>query len=301
MSEPSPTRIVIEAPAKLNLGLEVLGRRSDGFHELATIFLTIGLFDRLAITESPELRLICDRAELGGEENLILRALRALQDAASIGAGATVALAKRIPIAAGLGGASSDAAAALLGAGDLWRLNALDEMLQAVGRTVGSDVPFFLRGGCALGRGIGEELTPLPLPTDASFVVVAPAISIPRKTATLYAALTPFDFSDGSRVMAQSARLQAGLDLDPALLGNAFSRALHCAVPAVDAIPRIMPEAGAPWVALSGAGPAHYTMVPDPELAQHITMNVRQRLGNKALVFVVAPIPARSGWQASIM
>src|SRR5215207_10996647 len=115
-------RIVIDAPAKLNLGLEVIGRRADGFHEIATIFVTIDLHDRLTLSPSADLELSCDDDALAGEDNLALRALRLLRDETNHPGGARLDLRKRIPPAAGLGGASSDAAAALLAGCELWQL-----------------------------------------------------------------------------------------------------------------------------------------------------------------------------------
>jgi 4-diphosphocytidyl-2-C-methyl-D-erythritol kinase len=290
----SPRDIVsIDAPAKLNLGLEILGRRPDGYHELATIFVAVDLRDRLTLRRSERLRLECADPELAGDDNLVVRALRAFQEAAGVREGATVALKKRIPAAAGLGGASSDAAAALLAARELWRVTVSDEELASVAAQVGSDVPFFLRGGCALGRGRGEMLEPLPVPLDTRFVVVAPAKAIPRKTATLYGELQPDDFSDGTRIAAQAARLRAGHSLDPTLLENTFSRPLYALVPELATLPGVMREAGAAAVALSGAGPAHYAMVDDAERAEEIAGGLRERLGNDARVCVVAPLPGR--------
>src|SRR5918998_675771 len=102
-------QIVIDAPAKLNLGLEVIGRRDDGFHEIATIFLTIDLSDRLTLSPADDLELSCDDDSLSGTDNLALRALDLLRDATNFSGGARIQLCKRIPAAAGLGGASSDA------------------------------------------------------------------------------------------------------------------------------------------------------------------------------------------------
>src|SRR5215208_7184561 len=146
-------QIEIDAPAKLNLGLEVISRRDDGFHEIATIFLTIDLYDRLTLSRSVELELSCSDAALAGEDNLALRALQLLHAETSPRGGARIHLCKRIPAAAGLGGASSDAAAALLGGRELWQQDISDSRLHHLATRLGSDVPFFLRGGCAIGSG----------------------------------------------------------------------------------------------------------------------------------------------------
>lgn len=293
MNDPGTLRIEIAAPAKLNLGLEVVGRRDEGFHEIATIFAAVDLCDRLTLSPSDRLELICDDDALTGEDNLAFRALQVLRDETHHRGGARVALSKRIPAASGLGGASSDAAATLLGACGLWRCDLSDARLHELAAGLGSDVPFFLRGGCAIGRGRGECIESLPLPEGIWFVIVVPDVTIPRKTASLYALLTEEDFSDGSRIAAQAASLKSGLPLDLKLLGNAFTRPLYALVPELASLPDVMRDAGAAVVAISGAGPVHYAVVDDGAQAELIAARVRERLGDRATVFVARPAPAR--------
>jgi 4-diphosphocytidyl-2-C-methyl-D-erythritol kinase len=294
-TESGARQIVIDAPAKLNLGLEVIGRRADGFHEIATILLTIDLYDRVTLSPANGLELSCDDDSLADEENLALRALRLLRDETNHPSGARIHLCKRIPTAAGLGGASSDAAAALLGGRALWQQDVSDARIQDLSAHLGSDVPFFLRGGCAIGSGRGDLLEPLPLPAPASlwFVVVVPDLRIPTKTASLYALLNEDDFSDGSLIAAHAARLRSGLAPDPMLLGNTFARPLYAMVPELAALSDIMREAGAESVAISGAGPAHYSVLTDANQAGRIAGSLRDDLGDRAQVIVARPAAAR--------
>jgi 4-diphosphocytidyl-2C-methyl-D-erythritol kinase len=125
------------------------------------------------------------------------------------------------------------------------------------------------------------------------FVIVAPHVTIPDKTASLYAMLRPRDFSDGARVAAQAARLRAHLPPDPELLDNAFERPLTALLPELSAIATTMKEAGAPSIAISGAGPAHYTIATDVNEAESIAARIRERLRERARVFVAAPAPPR--------
>jgi 4-diphosphocytidyl-2-C-methyl-D-erythritol kinase len=286
-------RIEVAAPAKLNLGLEVIGRRDDGFHEIATIFVAIDLYDRLIFSPSNDLELTCDDDALAGRDNLAFRALQVLREETEHREGARIELSKRIPAAAGLGGGSSDAAAALIGGRDLWRTDVSEQRLHELASRLGSDVPFFLRGGCAVGRGRGNILNPLPAPQGLWFVVAVPDVKIPRKTASLFAFLSAEDFSDGSRIAAQAARLAAGLPLDEALLGNALARPLYALVPRLSDLRGVMQDAGATTLAISGAGPAHYAVVNDPAQAEQISTRVRERLGDRAQVVVASPAPAR--------
>ena len=281
-------RVSVSAPAKLNLGLEVVGRRADGYHDLVTIFQAIDLVDRLTLIPCPTLRLICDDPTLAGADNLALGALAALRRVAGITTGAVVELAKAIPTAAGLGGASSDAAAALLGARRLWDAGIPDLALAHLALDLGSDVPFFLRGGTALATGRGERLEPLPSPT-AWFVVVSPRLVIPRKTATLYGALTATDFSDGGCVRRQAARLLGGEPLAADLLGNAFARALYALRPQLAELPALMRQHGAPAVALSGAGPSHYAVFAEVAAAERTSASLSNVLGRRASVAVAVP------------
>ena len=222
-----------------------------------------------------------------------MRALRLLRDETTHPDGARLHLCKRIPAAAGLGGASSDAAAALLGGRELWQQDVSDTRLHDLAARLGSDVPFFLRGGCAIGRGRGNLLEPLPLPADLWFVVVVPNVRIPAKTANLYACLSAEDFSDGSLIAAQAARLRDGLAPDVTLLKDAFARPLYAMVPELAALPDIMHAAGAESVAVSGAGPAHYAVLTGEAQAEQVAACVRERVGDRAQVFVARPAPSR--------
>lgn len=279
------------APAKLNLGLEITGRRPDGYHDLVTIMQTVTIYDELSLQTAAEIEATSSVEGVAPEENLAGAALRALKDHSGVTAGVQFGLDKHIPIGAGLGGASSDAAAVLLGADQLWGLHLPDAALVDLATGLGSDVPFFLSGGTALVTGRGELIQPLPDLVGGWFVVVAPAIVIPRKTATLYAALRPADWSSGERVRQQAARIRSGRALAPELLGNAFARPLFTLRPRVATVQHALYAAGAPFAALSGAGPSHYTFVPRLDRALAIAAHVEAGLGRLAHVFVCEPVP----------
>lgn len=286
------------APAKLNLGLEVIGRRPDGYHELATIMQTVTLADRLTLeaTEPAELGgtapvvFTVDDPALG-EENLAHRALLVLRARAGRANGAVAHLEKRIPLAAGLGGASADAAAALLAGCRLWDLHLPSGKLRGLAAELGSDVPFFLRGGTALVTGRGEAIAPIRPLRDLWFVVVTPrpAAPIPRKTAALYAALLPEDRSSGARVRAHAERLDRGVPLDPDALANAFSRAVYGLRPELRRGAEALLGAGAPWAALSGSGPSHYTAVPHRSVADEIAARAASLAEPSDAIAVCAP------------
>ena len=165
--------------AKINLYLDVLDRRDDGFNNIETIFQTVSLSDRLTFAPADALTLDCDHAALAAEpDNLVLKAGRALLAHAGISRGAKITLQKRIPIAAGLAGGSGDAAAALTGLNALWSLGYDDATLAQIAATLGSDIPYCLRGGTALATGRGEVITPLPELPRTWLVLVHPLIGV---------------------------------------------------------------------------------------------------------------------------
>lgn len=173
----------LPAPAKLNLFLHITGRRADGYHTLQTVFALLDYGDTLHFSSSAQLTLDAP-AELGGDNNLILRAARALQQHSNCNLGAAITLDKRLPAGGGVGGGSSDAATALLGLNHLWQLGLSIDQLAQIGLSLGADVPVFVRGRSAWADGIGEQLQPLEL-AEQFFLVVHPGISIP--TAAIFA------------------------------------------------------------------------------------------------------------------
>jgi 4-diphosphocytidyl-2-C-methyl-D-erythritol kinase len=173
--------ITLPSPAKLNLFLHIVGRRPDGYHELQTLFQFLDYGDDITLSLTPEqpgIRLESPVNGVADEDNLIIRAARALAKKAPIELpGVTIAITKRLPMGGGLGGGSSNAATTLLGLNHLWKLGlGLDELAET-GLTLGADVPVFVRGHAAFGEGVGEKLTPA-FPPEDWFVVLKPACDI---------------------------------------------------------------------------------------------------------------------------
>jgi 4-diphosphocytidyl-2-C-methyl-D-erythritol kinase len=167
------------APAKLNLFLHVTGRRSDGYHELQTVFQLIDLCDTIAISLRSDGRIERPDGPPGvdPEADLTVRAARALQVATGCRMGATLRVRKRIPMGGGLGGGSSDAATVLLGLNELWGCRMPVDELAKLGLPLGADVPVFIRGSSAWGQGVGEDLQPLELP-ESWYVVIHPGVAV---------------------------------------------------------------------------------------------------------------------------
>ncbi|MCX6023625.1 MAG: 4-(cytidine 5'-diphospho)-2-C-methyl-D-erythritol kinase, partial [Chloroflexi bacterium] len=261
------SRLSITAYAKINLSLEVLGRRPDGYREVRTVMHTISLADHLTFAYAPDqdgaLTLTCDRADLAGEGNLALRALRLLQaeDRRADGKGVRLHIKKGIPVAAGLGGGSTDAAAAFIGANRLWGLGRTAADLAPLAAQLGADVPFLLTGGCALASGRGDELEPLPPQAPPVWLVLlTPPVELENKTARMYGALTPDHYSRGEATAALAAALRAGARPDPSRFVNVFERVADQAFPVLAQYRRALLAAGAGAVRLSGAGPTLFAV-----------------------------------------
>src|SRR5947209_12791771 len=181
------TSLKLPAFAKINLGLRVLGKREDSYHELRTIFQTISLHDTIEFTNDPRIVLSCDDRSLPtGPENLVCRAAEALQERFAPKKGARIRLEKRIPAQAGLGGGASDAAVTLLALTHLWNLEANRNDLLDVASSLGADVPFFLFGGTARGTGIGNKVTPLPDTDEQCVLILKPNTNISPARAFQY-------------------------------------------------------------------------------------------------------------------
>jgi 4-diphosphocytidyl-2-C-methyl-D-erythritol kinase len=249
--------------AKVNLSLEVVGKRADGFHDLASLVHTISLADDLRIDSATVLLSRVEGLDIDPDTNLVNRAARLLAVTTGARLGAELTLVKRIPAAAGLGGGSSDAATTLVGLNSLWDTRVGLTELSALAAELGSDVPFFVRGGAALVRGRGEDLRLLPPLQGQWLVIVVPAHDVLDKTRRLYAALDAPDFSTGELTRAAAERMAHRLPIHEDLLTNAFAHAARRIFPALsDVWARVERAAERPFL-LSGAGPALFALAAD--------------------------------------
>lgn len=184
------SRMLYQAPAKINLCLHVLGRRLDGYHELAMVMQRVSLYDDVIIdlNDSGEIRVRCDGVELAeGEENIAGRAAALILQRAGAAAGVDIEIVKRIPVAAGLGGGSSDAAAVLMGLNDMLGCALPTMELRELGAELGADVPFFIFAAPAWATGIGTDLQPVGALPDVAYLLVNPGIAV--STAFVYESL----------------------------------------------------------------------------------------------------------------
>ncbi|AKG54252.1 4-diphosphocytidyl-2-C-methyl-D-erythritol kinase [Dehalogenimonas sp. WBC-2] len=262
----------ITAPAKINLALEVLAKRSDGYHEIKSVVQTIDLSDELDFEPCDHLAITADLPGWDGAKSLIYKAAQLLAPYCPVPYGALIRVRKRIPLMSGLGGDSSDGASALMGLNRLWGLGLGQGALMEIGAALGSDVPFFFCAGTAMIEGRGELVAPLPALPPAWVVLLVPPVTPENgKTARLYGNLKPAeDFSDGVRTEDMVDSLIKGGDIDAAFFGNAFERAAGVLWPEIEEYHWRFLEAGAYHVHLSGAGPALFSLHRDKAEAEKV-------------------------------
>ena len=249
--------IKVAARAKINLGLDVVRRREDGYHEVKMIMQTVALHDTLTIGRIPE-KEIRIRTNVGDipvdEHNLIYKTARLMMEHYPIAEGIEVYLEKVIPVAAGMAGGSTDAAATFTGMNELFQLGATQEELRELAVQIGADVPYCIMGGTALSEGIGEILTPLPQPPQCHLVIAKPDIYVSTKYVyeNLHAnELTHHPDIDGMIQCIRNGELKklAGM------MENVLENVTVQEYPVIEEIKRIMREQGALNALMSGSGP----------------------------------------------
>jgi 4-diphosphocytidyl-2-C-methyl-D-erythritol kinase len=284
----------VPAFAKLNLALEVLGRRDDGYHEIRSILQTVDLADRLEIVPSSSLSVECDDASLNGPPNLVWQAAVALAKRAKTEPRAHIFIHKRIPVAMGLGGGSSDAASALVALNQLWGLDLTIEELAQVAGTIGSDVAFFLSGGTALATGRGERVTPLPPLPPMAVILVCPKGTAPNKTATVYSSLTPGHYSDGGITRRMTEILLSGQFVRESVAGllyNVFDQVSLRIFPDLGRIRQQLDDLAPGRFHLAGAGPGLFGLPSSETDYQRVTNALQPHGAEVYLVVTTAPEP----------
>jgi 4-diphosphocytidyl-2-C-methyl-D-erythritol kinase len=270
----SEARRIVHAHAKVNLTLEVLGKRPDGYHEIRSVMRTLALHDIIHVEPADKIAVVCDLPGLDGEANLAYRAALLLQREIGYAGGARIDIEKAIPMAAGLGGGSSDAAATLVALNQLWAAGQSLEALSALAARLGSDVPFFLYGGMALASGRGERVTPLPPLRDCTVLLVRPPVAV--STATIYGQVTPAGYSDGS-ASARLAALPATAPPSEWPLVNGLQAITCRAYPIVAEALSLLKEGGALQALLCGSGAACFGLFAAPNQAEAVAAAARAR------------------------
>jgi 4-diphosphocytidyl-2-C-methyl-D-erythritol kinase len=267
--------IQLRSYAKINWTLDVLFRREDGFHELRTIYQTVSLYDTLHLTitsgdieiECTDLRVPCD------ETNLAHRAAVRLREAAGTGAGVRIRIEKRIPVGGGLGGGSSNAAAVLLGLARLWRIDVDQTLLVEIAMALGSDVPFFLVGGTALGIGRGEEVYSIEQVDCDCLVLVNPGFAV--STAAVYSKLSRLTRQEAVRIIPLTLLAAKGIRELPLAAGNDLEEVVEAAYPEIAEVKHRLLSLGARGASMSGSGATVFGVFDNLKMAEKARDQVR--------------------------
>lgn len=270
-------KLVKNAYAKINLGLDVLRRRDDGYHEVKMIMQMTGLYDTLIFEsrEDGEIYIHTDHEKVPCDEhNLIYKAAMVLFEETGSRIGADITLEKRIPVAAGMAGGSTDAAAALIAFNEMLGQPLSLERLKEIAVKVGADVPYCVMGGTALSEGIGEILTVLPAPPEAFLVIAKPDIDV--STAFVYQNLHLESISGHPDIDGMAEALQAGnLKRITELMGNVLETVTIPAYPIIGEIKRICCEEGATNALMSGSGPTVFAVYDSEEKAKNAAKRIQ--------------------------
>ena len=268
--------ITRKAYAKINLGLDVVRRLPNGYHEVRMIMQNVGIYDVLTFEKADEgITLQVDHQELPADgNNLIWKAAKLLLETAGIQGGVRITLKKHIPIAAGMAGGSTDAAAAFLGINELYEIGYDIEQLKALGVKIGADVPYCIQGGTALAEGIGEVLRVLPAPPACYLVIAKPDINVSTKF--VYENLRANELEYHPDIDGMIKALEMG-DLEgiTGRLGNVLETVTVPAYPIIEEIKAVMRNEGAENALMSGSGPTVFGIFTNEETAEAAAERVK--------------------------
>lgn len=284
-------RISIHAMAKINLGLDVLRRRENGYHDVKMIMQTVNIYDTLDFVKLQEAKIVVktDTMELPTDENnLIYKAAKLLFDKCEVKEGVEITLTKRIPIAAGMAGGSTDAAAALVGINQLFGLGLSMEELKKIGVKIGADVPYCIEGGTALSEGIGEILTKLPDAPDCFVVVAKPEISVSTKYVYENLHANELKYHPDIDGMVEAIR-EGSLDGVCKRMENVLETVTETKYPIISELKRLLKDAGAENSLMSGSGPTVFAIFKEEEMANKALEAVKNSgLAKQSFVTVFA-------------
>ncbi len=255
--------------AKINWNLRIFGKRDDGFHDLFTVFQTVSLHDTISFAEDEFLRLTCSDATVPTDDrNLIIEAAKCLLDDGGVEKGARIHLEKRIPSPGGLGGGSSNAAVTLTGLKRLWQLEISDHELWEIAKSLGSDVPFFLDGGTAIGTGRGEVIDQIGDVDEPFMLIVTPDVQISTRDAFAGNKAASLTNVDSERIL-RVCRLEAeSSDFRHSVLINDFEASVFHAYPEVRRVKETLLGLGALKAAMSGSGASVFAVFDKEETRQ---------------------------------
>ena len=278
----------LKARAKINLGLDVVRKREDGYHEVRMIMQMINLYDKITLRKKtePGITVTANLSYLPvNEDNLVYRAAKLLMDEFQVDGGLEIELQKYIPVAAGMAGGSTDAAAVMVGVNRIFQLGLNKKQLMERGVKIGADVPFCIMRGTALAEGIGEELTPLPAMPHCSLVIAKPKIHVSTKF--VYGNLKVRELTEHPDIDGQVQALRENnLEQLVARMGNVLETVTIPAYPVIDEIKHTMMKYGAMGAMMSGSGPTVFGIFEKEDTAQEVCRLLKKEKAAKQVYLV---------------
>ena len=278
----------LKAKAKINLGLDVVRKREDGYHEVRMIMQMINLYDKITLRKKtePGITVTANLSYLPvNEDNLVYRAAKLLMDEFQVDGGLEIELQKYIPVAAGMAGGSTDAAAVMVGVNRIFQLGLNKKQLMERGVKIGADVPFCIMRGTALAEGIGEELTPLPAMPHCSLVIAKPKIHVSTKF--VYGNLKVGELTEHPDIDVQVQALRENnLEQLVTRMGNVLETVTIPAYPVIDEIKHTMMKYGAMGAMMSGSGPTVFGIFEKEDKAQEVCRLLKKEKAAKQVYLV---------------
>ena len=273
-------RVEERAYGKINLSLDVIGRRENGYHNVSMVMQTVDIYDIISLYKfesEDEIRLTANVNTLPLDEtNIVYKAVKLVKEEYGLNTGVSVHIEKHLPIAAGMGGGSSDGAAALRGMNGLFGLGLSDKKLEELGVRLGADVPFLVKGGIALAEGIGEKLTKLPDFPDCVLVIAKPALGVSTKEVyEAFDGLKEVNHPDIEKLVKLLG--SAGLKELVKLLGNVLEEVTAKKYEIIEIVKNLLIENGAVFSMMTGSGPTVFGIFENEEQAKNACNNLRKQ------------------------
>ena len=275
-------RVEERAYGKINLSLDVIGRRENGYHDVSMVMQTVDLYDVISLNKlkgDGEIRLTANVNTLPLDEtNIVYKAVKLVKEEYGLNTGVSVHIEKHLPIAAGMGGGSSDGAAALRGMNRLFELGLSNEKLEELGVRLGADVPFLIKGGIALAEGIGEKLTKLPDFPDCVLVIAKPDLGVSTKEVyEAFDSLKEVNHPDVGKLVKSLG--SAGLKEIVKLLGNVLEKVTAKKYEIIEVVKNLLIDNGAVFSMMTGSGPTVFGIFENEEQAKKACNSLRKQEG----------------------
>ena len=262
--------LIVQTSAKINLGLEIISKRDDGYHNISSVLQSVNMFDEISLQFSDNLTFSSNVESLNNESNLVMGAVRAFEDHTGIIVSLNIVLDKHIPIGMGLGGGSGNAAGVLYALNEIYSTGLSNKELHILSSSLGADVPFFLQGGTAVVGGIGDIITPLDNVSEDNLVLICPKICLSNKTKSFFDKICSEDITDGSGIQKLCTDLLELNTFPSRLPDNVFSRILNDQFPQLLELRKLIQDELGTIMNITGTGLGMFAVTEEWKALKHL-------------------------------